>query len=96
MFFHTRQFVQSFILLVHIIYRRLASLKRNKGGWYMCSENRNRNRQVELICECREVRSNRDNNRKFDDRDRDRDRNRNVELRCQCRECNRRNSNREW
>ena len=31
----------------------------------MCFDNRNR--QVELICECREVRSNRNNNRIFDD-----------------------------
>lgn len=57
----------------------------------MCFDDRrrNRNRRIELICECREVRSDRDN------RDR-RDRNREVELRCDCRECNRRNSDRRW
>ena len=55
----------------------------------MCFDDRRRNRRIELICACREVRSDRDN------RDR-RDRNREVELRCDCRECNRRNSDRRW
>lgn len=40
----------------------------------MFTENRRRRRQVKLICECREVRF---------------DRNRNNEFRCQCRENNR-------
>lgn len=49
-----------------------------------CFDDRRRRR--ELICDCREVRSDRD----F----RDRNRNREVELRCRCREINRRESNR--
>lgn len=52
----------------------------------MCFDNCRRNRRVELICECWEVRDDRDN----------RYRNREVELRCDCRECNRRYSNRRW
>ena len=55
----------------------------------MCFEDERRGRRVDLICECREVRSDRDNR----DR-RDRDRNREVELRCQCREFNQRDFDR--
>ena len=59
----------------------------------MCFEDNRRQRRVELICECREVRSNRDNRNHCD---RNHDRNREVELRCECRECNRRNFDRRW
>ena len=52
----------------------------------MCGSEHRRRRRRELICECREVRSNRD--------DRDfRDRNREDEFRCECRECNPERSN---
>ena len=54
----------------------------------MCFEDRNQNRRVDLICECREVRSDRDfrDNRN----DRDRNRNRDNDFRCRCHENNRR------
>lgn len=55
----------------------------------MCFEDNRRNRRVELICECREVRSNRDDRRR-DDRRRDDD------FRCRCREVNRRRDNFWW
>jgi len=57
----------------------------------MCFEDRRRRNREELVCECREIRSNRD----FDNRNR-RNNNRDVELRCCCRESNRRNSNWGW
>ena len=57
----------------------------------MCFEDRRRRNREELVCECREVRSDRD----FDNRNR-RNNNRDVELRCRCRECNRRHSNWGW
>ena len=61
-----------------------------------CEDNRH-NRRVELICECREVRSNRDD--RFDDRRddrRDNDRHRRDEFRCNCRRENRRRNNFWW
>lgn len=50
----------------------------------MCFEDNRRNRRVELICECREVRSDRD------------DRHRDDDFRCRCREVNRRRDNFWW
>lgn len=57
----------------------------------MCFEDNRRRNRVELICECREVRSNFDNNRNRFDRRREDER-----RCCRCRECNRRNSNWRW
>ena len=57
----------------------------------MCFENRNRNRRVELICECREVRSDRDNKHHCD-RNRDRD----DRLKCHCKESRRKRCNFGW
>lgn len=57
----------------------------------MCFEDRRRRNREELICECREVRFDRD----WDNRNRFAN-NRDVELRCCCRESNRRNFNRGW
>ena len=59
----------------------------------MCFEDRRRNNRAELVCECREVRSDRD--RDWDNRNR-RNNHRDVKLRCCCRESNRRNSNWGW
>jgi hypothetical protein len=62
----------------------------------MSFENRNRRRNVELICECREVRSDRFNNDRFNnDRFNNdlRDRNRNRDDRCRCKESHRRHCN---
>jgi len=58
----------------------------------MCYGNNRRNRRVELICECWEVRSNR-GNRDWDNQDRNNNR---EELRCECRECRRRDSDRRY
>lgn len=55
----------------------------------MCFEDRRRRNRVELVCECREVRSDRDNRRRWDRRRED-------DFRCHCRECNRRGSNWGW
>lgn len=57
----------------------------------MCFENQNRNRRVELICECREVRSDRDNKHHCD-RNRDRD----DRLKCHCKESRRKRCNFGW
>ena len=63
----------------------------------MCFENQNRNRREELICECREVRSDRIDNRHHCDRDHLSDRhrcNRDRDDRCRCHdECRRRRCN---
>ncbi len=62
----------------------------------MCFENQNRNRRVELVCKCREVRSDRDFdnrrhcNRDIDDRNRF---NRDRDDRCRCHENRRRRCN---
>ena len=77
-----------------MLYRRLASFLKKRGGDEdMCFEDNRRNRRVELKCECREVRSNRD------DRHHDKhhhDRHRNDEFRCNCREDNRRRNDFWW
>lgn len=73
-------------------------LKNNKEVVNMCNRNNRRNRRVELICECWEVRSNRDD-RDWDNRDCNHNNNRNNnrdELRCECRECRRRGSDRRY
>lgn len=54
----------------------------------MCFEDQRRRRDVRLVCDCREVRSDRDNRR--DDRRREDD------FRCRCRECNRGQRNFRW
>jgi len=59
----------------------------------MCFENRNRNRRVELICECREVRSDRDNKHHCD---RNRDRDRDDRSKCHCKESRRKRCNFGW
>jgi len=61
----------------------------------MCFDNGRRRDRVELICECREVRFDRDN-RDRRDRDRDDRRDRNDRFKCECKECNRRRSNFGW
>lgn len=55
----------------------------------MCFDDRRRRREVDLICECREVRFDRD----FRNR---RDFNRNDDFRCRCREINRRRDFFSW
>ena len=56
-------------------------------------EDNRRNRRVELICECREVRSDRDD--RCDNRH-NHDRHRKDEFKCNCREDNRRRNNFWW